>query len=156
MNFGWEPLERIFAEPNFGDLMHGHWEEAGQHRDKLPLDPDIEAYLKLEAEGSFKAWAARADKTLAGYVGCHLVHDLLTRTPTALLNPFILAPPWRRGSTAILMFQDLLDALKPLGVRQAITQESWTFAEERGKSAGVMFRFLGFEPVAFTWSRILD
>lgn len=155
LRFGWEPLERVFSEPNLLDLLREHWEDLAVYKDKLPLEPDLPRYRALEAAGVYRLWTARDGKTLAGYIGWFLQpHIHHKSTVLAFDDLYILSAPYRRGWAGIRMFTTCLDALKELGVTRVIMHSKIHYQADRG-GLEPLFRRLGFDPIDTLWSRSL-
>ena len=155
LTYQWEPMSRLLDEPNVGDLLHGHWEEVGVHKDQMPLDPDFERYVELNEAGLYRVWTARDGDMLAGYIGWfvqpHLHHR---RTLTAVQDLYLLSPSHRRGLAGYHMFTSAFDALRDLGVKRVIGGTVTGFEPDRGGLSRV-FERLGFENTELVWSRML-
>lgn len=54
-------------KPDMQELIREHWEEIAHDKDQIPLDPDYEAYQRLEALGKVLICSARIDGKLVGY-----------------------------------------------------------------------------------------
>jgi GNAT superfamily N-acetyltransferase len=153
--FSWEKLSVLLDEPNLGDLIRQHWDELGVHKDEMPLDPDWQAFVRMEDAGRFRVWTARDEATLVGYIGTFIQPHLHYRsTLTATEDLFMLAPPYRNRGNGSRFFTSWISALSELGVRRIICHDKLHFEAERGGLEG-FFKRLGFEETDRIWSRIL-
>lgn len=80
-------------------LLVGHWEEIARNRDFIPLDPDYDTYLRIEATGMLRVYTVRADDgAVVGYaiyfVRPHLHYR---RNVWAVSDIVYLRPEYRRG-----------------------------------------------------------
>jgi hypothetical protein len=118
LSFGWEPLEQVIREPNFGDLATAHWQESGILKDVMPLDPDIPRVLWLAEQGMYRSWVARDGDTLAGYVGFLFNTPIQFKsTPTVYEDTFTLAPAYRVGWNGYNLLASAVDAIRQLDVK---------------------------------------
>ncbi len=67
LTFSFEPLEALLDE-GLADLVVPHWEAIALDRDTVPLDIDWNAYIAAENAGRWKAFIARRDGKIVGYV----------------------------------------------------------------------------------------
>jgi GNAT superfamily N-acetyltransferase len=155
LRYGWESFRLLLDEPNLSDLLRGHWEELGVHKDRMPLDPDFARFVQLEDAGLFRVWTARDGKTLAGYLAFFIQPHLHYKsTPTATEDLFLLAPAYRQGLNGVRLFTTAFDALRELGVKRIICHSKVHFEAERG-GLDKLFAHLGFEHTDRIWSRML-
>jgi hypothetical protein len=151
LTFGWESCAVLFKEPNVNDLLRAHWDELGLDHEKMPLDPDFNRYIALEALGIFRVWAARDGPTLVGYLAFQVIYNLHYKsTLHAMEDLFLLSAPYRKGLAGYRMFKGALDALKELGVKRVILHEKTHFQQERG-GLGKLFGRLGFSHTDNLW-----
>lgn len=155
ISFGWEPCRTLFGEANWPDLIDEHWHELGLFHKDCPLDPDYERIIKAEEIGLFRAWAARSDGLLVGYMGWFVQpHIHYRRTLYAVEDLFLLSAPYRKGLNGYRMFSTALTALKQLGVVRCILHDKVHFASDRGTLAPFLVR-LGFVCTDRLWTKIL-
>lgn len=155
LTFGWTPLRKVFAEPNFHDLILEHWHELGLHKDVAPLDPDFARCLACEDAGIFKAWTAYDGQTLVGYCAWFIQPHLHYRsTIYAVEDLFLLSAPYRRGMTGLRLFTTCFPELKKLGVVKCLLHTKVHFERERGGLTKFLVR-LGFENTDNLWMKIL-
>jgi hypothetical protein len=71
LTYGWEPLLGLLANDRLGELVKAHWAEIALDTDKVPLAVNWKLYLAREEQGTWRAFVARRDGKLAGYIGFH-------------------------------------------------------------------------------------
>ena len=153
--FGWRPLREVLAEPNFLDMIRAHHEEAGVHKDTIPLDPDIPRYLQLEEIGIFRAWAGYSGKTLAAYMGWYVQPHLHYRgSLMAVEDLYYMSPAYRKGSAGRRMFVEVEDEFRPMGVKRIMLHCKTHVMRERG-GLGPFFASLGYIHTDDFWSKTL-
>lgn len=65
MDFAREPFERWHAEA--ATLFRAHWDLVGRHKELLPLNLDLERWIRYERAGQVTAFTARENGFLVGY-----------------------------------------------------------------------------------------
>jgi GNAT superfamily N-acetyltransferase len=88
-------------------LIRQHWEEIAHNKDKIPLDPDKNLYLGMEAQDCIIILSARQDTRLVGYCVTFLVkaaHYVSSRQ--AAVDVLYLVPEARTGGAGIKMLQE--------------------------------------------------
>lgn len=153
-----EKVASIFAAPNWTDLIASHHEEAGVHKDKMALAPDYERVQKLEELNMFRAWSAREEGLLVGYIAFHVIYHLhYKHTLTAIDDLFMLAPLHRRGTTGWKMFRVAMGELEEMGVKRFMLHDKVAWTERRAEhglpAMDMLFARLGFELTDRIWSR---
>jgi len=153
LSYGWEPMARVFAEPNWNDLIHEHHEELAVHKDDMPLCPDYTRCLLLEDAGIFKAWVGRSENgLLASYLAWFVQPHLHYRTTLhAVEDLFMLSAPYRSGKNGKRMFMECFPELKNLGVRRVICHSKVHF-EEKHPGFRRFFESMGFIHSDNLWS----
>lgn len=126
----------------------------------MPLDPDYDLCLTLEANGRFRGWTARDGKLLVGYMAWLIQPHLHYRsTLTAIDDLFLLSPAYRRGLNGYRMWTSALAALEGLGVRRVIAGDKVHWSGDRQAlgqpGMDVLFQRLGFIMTDRIWSRML-
>ena len=154
MIYGWDKVERVFAEPNWPDLLAEHHAEMGG----LPPDPDYERAIQSERNNYYKVWTAREDGLLVGYIGWHIFfHIHYKSTLHAADDLFLLSAPYRRGLAGYAMIARCLPALRDIGVQRVVMQN--VVAWDRARSAqglptmDLIFKRLGFDLADQLWVR---
>lgn len=95
-----------------------HYEEVGQNKSKMLLDPDIARLDKLEAQGMLHIVTARRDGELVGYHAS--IVDTLIHYKTILAgiaDLYWIRPDCRAGGVPIKLFREVERTLKARGVQ---------------------------------------
>lgn len=133
-------------------LLDAHWREVAHWRD-LPLNPNREAYAKIEAAGMLRAYTARADGRLIGYIAC-VIAPSLHYAPHLFANQDVLyVDPAYRGfhfGAALIRF-----------CHARLRDEGVTLLVQHGKhrsdlNIGPLLHRLGYEHVDDLWCIRLD
>jgi len=99
--------------PDAKDLFKLHANEASEHLDKIPLDPNFEQYFKLEELNKIEVHTARDDGKLIGYslwlLGRH-IHYKKSLTATSTL--IYLLPQYRNGTTGFTFIRWTIEEIK--------------------------------------------
>lgn len=84
--------------PELPEIFYKHWVDIALDRDKIPLDPAWEEYMRLEAIGILQIVTARDGAKLAGYV-FSLVHPHLhyKKSLTAYTDLMYLRREYTKG-----------------------------------------------------------
>ena len=69
LTFGFQPILDLLVNDRLGDLVKTHWAEIGADRAAVPLAVNWGAVLQREAAGTLRAFTARRDGALVGYIG---------------------------------------------------------------------------------------
>lgn len=91
--------------PEIVPLLQEHWEFLALYKDRMPLDPQFDAYLARDAEGQIVYAALRNDGELVGYMICFVTRGLhYQSTLTATMDLIWVRPPYRgeRGGDRLL------------------------------------------------------
>lgn len=114
-----EPFTRWCVEG--APLMRAHWEEVANWKDDVPLDVDLPRLAQLEAQGSARAWTARADGELMGYVVCLVGPHLHYRsTLHAWIDVVYVVPALRSTGVGRRLLLKVMGDLKEIGVKRWI------------------------------------
>lgn len=111
-----------YVLPEMQLLWPSHWAEVATHRDRIPLDPDLVSYERMNNAGQLHVTVARHNGDLAGYVVAivrphlHYAHSL-----SAFYDLYYLAPAHRRGMNGVRLFQAAEVALRKRGVERMFT-----------------------------------
>ena len=93
-------------EREMRELVKHHWEEIALNKERIRLNPDWDAYVRLEEEGILKCFTARDGHALVGYfiVFCrphiHYVDHVF-----AVNDVIYLHPDHRKGRTGISLIK---------------------------------------------------
>jgi len=133
-----------FAVENIGalwanmEVVRRHYEEIAQFKEVQVLDPDFEAYDRLEATGKLWVMTARDESRLVGYIVMFLSNDLHYRKlMRATEDIHFLLPEYRKGWTGYNMLKKVKAAMKEKGAHTV------TFRTKAGQDHGVLFERLG-------------
>jgi GNAT superfamily N-acetyltransferase len=104
---------RSDAEP----LIKLHWDEIALNQDKIKLNPDWEAYQKLEDDNRLKIFTARNGKQLVGYFVVILGANIHYKDHIFASNDIIyLHKDYRKGFVGIRLIKFAEKCLKDDGV----------------------------------------
>lgn len=102
-------------------LLDLHWDEIALNKDIVPLDPDWEAYEKIETAGFYHVVTARHDSALVGYATFTIARNLHYRTlVVADSDIFFLLPRYRRGLAGIRLLSFAEKTLTERGVHKIV------------------------------------
>jgi GNAT superfamily N-acetyltransferase len=147
-----EPL-RWLIDSGVKDIVARHWEEIALDKASVPLDTDWDKYQSLEDSGSWRAFAARCDGKLIGYISYFIdFHVRYKTTRYVEADVFYILPEYRNKSRAgLILFQEFLAALpKPCKV---LINEKLTFKDGR---VGRLLEYLGMKPIEVVYSKFLE
>lgn len=125
-----------------------HWNEIGQDRERLALDPDIGTADAIDAKGMLHVVTARADGVLAGYhvsVIERLVH--YKGVLAAKADMYWLHPLHRGPRAAIRLFEAVERSCKARGVQ--ILYDATKLKADQGP----MFEHLGYQAFEVRYSK---
>lgn len=140
--FGEEKLAALLKEPNIGDLIAAYWEELSPMKGVAPLNPDWASMIEREKRGEFFVWAARADKTLIGFIAFHVVNHLNYRDTLFAIDAghFLDASTRGNGQIGFRMWRTAEAALRKKNVRVIMAHDN------AARPLLPFFLALGFEP----------
>lgn len=100
-----------------GPLIKLHWDEIALNQDKIKLNPDWEAYQKLEDDNRLKIFTARNGKQLVGYFVVILGANIHYKDHIFASNDIIyLHKDYRKGFVGIRLIKFAEKCLKDDGV----------------------------------------
>lgn len=129
-------------------LLPRHWEELALNKDKVPLAPDYDRYLRMDAEGMISVVTVRAGGKLVGYSifivqpGFHYKTCLEAR-----MDIFWLAPEYRGRMGGVRLFNAHEQELKRRGVKRIYS------GSKLHKDTSRLFIALGYEPIEQWFSK---
>ena len=96
-------------------LLYKHWEEIAHYKD-IPLDPDFDLYLKMQAMGAIRSYSVRNDEgKLVGYACFFVRHNgHYKQTLYAVQDIVFIDPECRGGGFKFIRWCD--EQLRELGV----------------------------------------
>ena len=116
-----------------------HYEELSVTKNGFPLDPDWDAYDRMEQQQALKIVTCRKDGELVGYVFFLLHYNLHYRTMlTAAEDIYYLKKSERKGRVGIKLFKFADDYLKSIGVKRVILGTKVHLDNSR------LFEYLGY------------
>lgn len=125
-----------------------HWEEVGQNKIKMQLDPDIQKLDKMNSLGMLHIVIARNNGNLVGYHAS--IIDTLIHYKNVLAakgDLHWLHPEYRKGTTGLKLFKEVERTLKLRGV-QVMYDFTKLYLDK-----GAVFEHLGYKPIERTYSK---
>lgn len=125
-----------------------HWEEVGQNKAKMKLNPDLEKLDYLNSMGKLHCVIVRDDGILIGYhasVIDNLIH--YKHVLAAKCDLHWLHPDYRHGFTGIRLFKEVERSLKARGV-QVMYDFTKTYLDK-----GKVLEFLGYKLIEKVYSK---
>lgn len=143
-----ERVSGIWAE--LEPLLEAHWAEIARYQD-IKLDPDVEAYERLEAEGKVRCYTARDGGALIGYAVFFVRGNLHYRNSLqAIQDVLFVLPQHRAGLAGVRLIKVAEERLKALGV-QVVYHHA-----KRTNRVGELLERLGYELVDGLYAKRLD
>jgi GNAT superfamily N-acetyltransferase len=113
--FDIEKLEKV--RNDIDPLLQLHWEEIAMDRDKIPLDPDWEAYEALERAGGLVILTVRVNEELIGYAFWYVRKHLhYKQTKWAYNDVIFLKKEHRKQGLGGHLIRVCEEVLKEMGV----------------------------------------
>jgi len=151
VRFQQEPFARWY--PEAAALWRAHWELVGRHRDRIPLDVDVERWVNLEKVGAVLCFTARTGERLNGYAAYLTTTGLNYKsTRSAYCHAIYIDPRELTGLKAVRFarFINFCDAeLKKRGCVKTTMHMKLTH------DFGRMVARLGYEEAERLWERLL-
>jgi GNAT superfamily N-acetyltransferase len=98
-------------------IFQAHWEEVDKYRDKVPLDVDWAKYMALYEAGQLKAYVARVDGKLVGYmVVVVTTHPHFNTTLHGVTDAIYVQKEYRKSNLAAGLIKYAEKELKEAGV----------------------------------------
>ena len=127
-----------------------HWEEVALNRDKIPLDPDFDAYDAMARAGMLHIVVARKMGAAVGYhftiVKPHLHYR---KSLSGLTDIYFIAPQYRAGRTPLRLFEFVEKTLKARGVEKLFTGTKLSL------DAGPLFEHMGWTPTERLYTKYI-
>lgn len=122
-------------------ILPAHYKELALWQDKVPLDPDYDAYLKMDAAGQVLLIAARKDGELIGYfIGFIRRHIHYKSWLVCGMDIFYVLPE-HRGGVGKKLFRAVEAECKRRGIQTLIV------GSKMHKDASYLFDQLGYQEV---------
>lgn len=127
-----------------------HWNEVALHKDAIPLDPDMEEYLRLHNGGQLHCTVARSRGLCVGYAVIILRRHLHYRTSlSGFFDLYYLHPNFRRGWTGVSLFRHVEKVMRQRGVERLFTGTKLSL------DASKIFERLGWEETERLHTKLL-
>lgn len=151
VTYQWDSLRRLMAD-GVVEITRQHWNEIALDKATVPLDTDWDRYLRHEAAGAWRAFSARKDGLVIGYICWWLDHHIrYQNTVYATADVFFILPEHRRGLVGYRLFSEALKALpRPCKV---LINEKLHFQDGR---VGRLLERLGMKPIEVVYSKFLS
>lgn len=110
-----EPFMDAYADAK--ELLEAHWHEIAPYKDFLTVNPDLDAYKKLDEKGALSTITVRKDGKLIGYIvffiSRHLHYsDIFVATD----DLHFLHPDYRKSLIGLKMFRFAEEEMRRRGV----------------------------------------
>ena len=129
-------------------LLPLHWEELALDKDKVPLDPQFDIYIRREAAGEVMMVTARRDGELVGYFIGFVAPGLHYKTClTLIMDIFFIRPDARNGFAGVKLFKAVEKEARRRGVQRMIV------GSKMHADASVLFERLNYLPVETYFSK---
>ena len=131
-------------------LFPKHWEELALNKDSIPLDPQYDIYIERDSRGEVIFSTVRDSGELIGYFVGFINPGLHYRTClTCIMDIFYVVQDKRGRRAGVKLFKSVEKELTRRGVNR------WYVGEKLHKPCGALFKYLGFEPVEKTYSKMI-
>jgi len=128
-------------------MLPRHWEELALNKDKVPLDPQYDEYIRRDAAGQILLIVMREAGKLAGYFVGFVAPGLHYRSCLTLtLDIFWIAPEHRGQMGGVRLFKAVEVEAKRRGVDRMFV------GSKCHKEASFLFERLGYERVEVYYS----
>ena len=115
MEFAIENLAKVRHE--IEPLLEQHWQEIALNKDIIKMNPDWEAYARLDAVNSLRIYTARKDNELMGYFVVLVSKSLHYRDHLFANNDVIfLSKSARKGLTGVKLIKYAIESLAAEGI----------------------------------------
>jgi len=115
MEFAIENLAKVRHE--IEPLLEQHWQEIALNKDIIKMNPDWEAYARLDAVNSLRIYTARKDDQLMGYFVVLVSKSLHYRDHLFANNDVIfLSKSARKGLTGVKLIKYAIESLAAEGI----------------------------------------
>jgi GNAT superfamily N-acetyltransferase len=143
-----ESFEEGLAE--FQPLFPIHWEELALNKDKVPLDPQYDIYIRRERVGELLFVTLRELGKPIGYFIGFIAPGLHYQTClTCTMDIFYVHPDKRKGRAGIQLFKFVEKELTKRGVQR------WFVGAKLHADASPLFEYLKFNRVEVYYSKWL-
>ena len=148
LTFDVEPYSMVI--PEMKAIYPEHWEELAFDKDIIELDPDYEAYNKMDKAGLIHVVTARFNNELVGYfIFCINFALHYKRSLTAHYDIFYLRKKYRKGRNGIDFIRFAEQSLIEKNVQKIYT------GVKLPHDFGLVFERLGYRPTERIYTKIL-
>ena len=141
-----EPFVPFLAEVR--DLLPLHYEELALNKDKVPLDPQFEEYLRRDLAGQVLSVTLREDGKLVGYFVGFIAPGLHYKTCLTLtMDIFWTHHTIRGGFGGVKLFRAVEKEAKRRGVQRVF------YGSKLHKDASRLFEFLNMDAVELYYTK---
>ena len=118
-----------------------HWEELALNKDKVPLDPQYDEYLRRDSLGQVLFVAGREAGQIVAYFVGFVAPGLHYRTCLTLtMDIFYVLAAYRKGSAGVKLFRTVELEARRRGVQRVF------MGSKLHKDSSALFHRLGYEP----------
>lgn len=130
-------------------ILPKHWEELALDKDKVPLDPQYDIYIRREEMGEVLFMTLRDAGELIGYFIGFIAPGLHYKTCLTLtMDIFYVVPEHRGKHGGVTLFEAVKKEAKRRGVQRWFVGNK----EHAKVHATALFEYLGFEKVETYYS----
>jgi GNAT superfamily N-acetyltransferase len=141
-----ESLTEILHE--IKSLLPLHWDELALNKDKVPLDPQFDIYLRRDAVGEVMLVTARRDGEVVGYFIGFVAPGLHYKTClTLIMDIFFIRPDARNGFAGVKLFK----AVEKEAIRRGV--QRIFVGSKMHKDASALFERLEYQPIETFYSK---
>lgn len=123
-------------------LLQAHWEELALEKDKIPLSPNYDEYLRLDDAHVLIVVTVRDAGVMIGYfLGFVAPHLHYSTCLTCTMDIFYIVKDYRQHGVGMGLFKYTEFVLKKMGVKK------WVVGSKLHKDATFLFEKLDFSPI---------
>lgn len=144
-----ERAHELWAE--IPTLLHAHYTELATYHD-IPLDPDVEAYCRLDDQDLLRCYTARRGSELIGYAVFLVGPNLHYRGSKQARADVVYVIPEHRHTRVgfrLLTFADMQ-------LREEHTQVTCHHVKHTHPDLGHLLTAIGYQPIETLYARRLD
>ncbi len=132
------------------ELFPAHWEKLALDKDRVPLDPNYDAYAERERQGELMFVALQDAGRLVGYWTAFIAPGLhYGGCLTATLDMWFVAPDHENGVATMLLMRAVEREYRRRGVKRSFV------GEKIHRPCGRLYRAFGYAPVETHYSKMI-
>lgn len=136
-----EPFQQ--ALPELKPLFERHWQDLALFKDRVPLAPQYDEYVKREHCGALMLATVRCDGKLTAYYTVQIAPGFhYGETLTAHMDLMYIVPEWKGRGLSLPLMRCVERELKRRGA--AVWYSGWKIGREQGMLR--LHQLLGFIP----------